>query len=259
MTRPYKRARSPLYGMTTLFLLVSGVVAWIVSTLSGGGGALLLAPVVSYVLRPAAVAPILTLTSLSGSPSSVWMMRGHIRWEIVRWYLPGAVVGAFLGAFLFTHASAEWLQIVIGLFLISTIFQYNLGKRERTFTVRRWHFPLVGLLVSFFSGLIGGTGPLVNVLYLNHGVVKQEMVSTKSLNSSVVNFIKLATYAAYGALPPDLLVIGLALGVAAVVGTWLGKRLLETLHPHHFRAIVIALMVLTGMLMIWDQREYWMP
>lgn len=245
--------------MTVVLLMIGSVVAWIVSTLSGGGGALLLAPIVTYALRPDAVAPILTLTSLSGSPSSVWMMRGHVRWDIVRWYLPGAVVGAFLGAFLFAHSSAEWLQIFVGLFLVSTIFQYRFGRRERTFTVRCWYFPVVGFFVSFFSGLIGGTGPLVNALYLNNGMFKQEMVSTKSFNSSVVNAIKLGTYAMYGVLSNDLVLIGLALGAAAIVGSWLGKQILERLHAHHFRQIVIALMVITGLLMIWDQREYWQP
>lgn len=245
--------------MTLMILIVSSVVAWIASTLSGGGGALLLAPVVSYALRPDAVAPILTLTSLSGGPSSAWFMRDHVRWEIVRWYLPGAIPGGFLGAFALTRASAEWLQIVLGLFLISTLFQYRFGERERTFAVHPWHFPVVGFVASFFSGLIGGTGPLVNPLYLNHGVVKQEMVSTKSFNSSVMNLIKLGTYAAFGALAADVVLVGLVVGAAAIVGSWLGKHILEKMHPAHFRRVVIALMVITGALMIWDQRGYWLP
>jgi uncharacterized membrane protein YfcA len=52
-----------------------------------------------------------------------------IDWSVAKWGLPGAILGGFLGASLFSSAPAEWLQIVVGLYLVSTIFQYRLGHK----------------------------------------------------------------------------------------------------------------------------------
>ena len=43
------------------------------------------------------------------------------------------------------RAEVEWLQLVIGLFLVTTVFQSRFGKGERTFRVRLWHFLPAGL------------------------------------------------------------------------------------------------------------------
>jgi uncharacterized membrane protein YfcA len=59
---------------------------------------------------------------------------------VVKWALPGAIGGAFFGAALFSTAPAEWLQIIVGVFLLSTLIQYRFGERKRTFKVRRWWF-----------------------------------------------------------------------------------------------------------------------
>lgn len=78
--------------------------------------------------------------------------------------------------------------------------QYGFGERERSFRVRLWWFLPAGLLVAFLSGLIGGMGPVLNPLYLNYGTLKEEMVGTKSVNSSVMHATKIGTYATLGAI-----------------------------------------------------------
>ncbi|TIU28841.1 MAG: sulfite exporter TauE/SafE family protein, partial [Mesorhizobium sp.] len=47
-----------------ILLVVSGFVAWIVSTVGGGGGALLLVPLVGFIAGAQAVAPVTTLATM---------------------------------------------------------------------------------------------------------------------------------------------------------------------------------------------------
>ncbi|HET7275871.1 MAG TPA: sulfite exporter TauE/SafE family protein [Longimicrobiaceae bacterium] len=241
--------------MTLIWLALAGFVAWTVSTLAGGGGALLLVPAVSYLIGTRAVAPVVTLTAMLGSPARIYLFWEHIDWKIVRWYLPGAVVGALAGAWIFSTTQAEWLQIIVGLFLISTVWQYRFGKREQSFEVRLWYFLPAGLTVSFFSGLIGATGPVLNPLYLNYGAIKEEMIATKSVSSFVMHLIKIGTYTALGALSGSYLLFGLAAGLAAVAANWVGKRWLKKLTEERFRQLVIAVMVVSGISMLWGQRD----
>ncbi len=241
--------------MTFLYLAAAGFVAWTVSTVAGGGGALILVPVVGFLIGAAAVAPVVTLATMLAEPARIYLFRRSIDWQIVRWYLPGAAVGAFAGAWLFAEIAAEWLQIVLGLFLLSTIWQYRLGERRKSFPVKLWYFLPVGLGVSFVSGLIGTMGPVLNPLYLNYGAVKERMIATKSLNSFVMHIVKVSTYAAFGALTGRLFLYGVAAGAGAMSANWLGKRLLAGMSDRRFRQLVIAVMAVSGAIMIWGQRE----
>jgi uncharacterized membrane protein YfcA len=159
--------------MLDYFLLVaSGFVAWIVSTVGGGGGATLLVPLVGFIAGAQAVAPVTTVATLIAGGGRAFVFWKDIDWSVVAWGLPGAAIGALLGAALFSKAPAEWLQIFVGLFLISTVLQYRFGEKERTFKAQKWWFFPVEIVIGFLSGLIGAMDPIMNTLYLNAGVTK---------------------------------------------------------------------------------------
>src|SRR6187455_2944361 len=86
---------------TLLLLALGGYLAWLVSILSGGGGAMLLIPLLTWTLGPRAVAPVIAMVTLFDAPVRLTLFWKHIRWDIVRWYLPGAVAGATLGGYVF--------------------------------------------------------------------------------------------------------------------------------------------------------------
>jgi uncharacterized protein len=238
-----------------LLLAGSGFVAWIVSTIGGGGGAMLLVPLVGFVAGAGAVAPIVAVATLIAGSGRVVVFRHGIDWRVVAWALPGAMVGAILGAAAFSTTSAEWLQIIIGLFLISTLIQYRFGAKERTFEVRLWWFLPAELLIGFLSGLIGAMGPIMNNLYLNAGITKERMVGTKTAVSLPMHVVKIGTYAVFGALSGQILLFGIAAGVGALLSNWLARRLIRGLSEVNFRAVVVGFMALSGAVMIWRQRE----
>jgi uncharacterized membrane protein YfcA len=112
------------------------------------------------------------------------------------------------------------------------------------------------LLVAFFSGLIGGMGPVLNPLYLNYGVVKERMIGTKSFNSFVMHVVAIGTYTTLGAVKRDYVLYGVAVGVAAILANWLGKRSLQHISEKRFRQIVVWVMVVSGTVMLWQQRAW---
>lgn len=241
--------------MTLLGIAVAGFLSWLISTVAGGGGEFIFILAVTYLLGAQAVAPVVTLGNLLAVPSRVLLFRHHIDWRIVRWFIAGAIPGGLAGAWLFTRTEAEWLQLIIALFLISAPFQYRFGEREKSFPVRLWHFLPAGLVVAFFSGLIGGTGPVLNPLYLNYGSEKEEMIGTKSFNSLIMHLTKIATYTTLGALRPEYLLYGMTVGVVAVAANWIGKHWLERISAKRFRQIVVWMMVVSGAFMIWRQSD----
>ncbi|HET6628639.1 MAG TPA: sulfite exporter TauE/SafE family protein [Woeseiaceae bacterium] len=237
-----------------LLLAAAGFLAWTVSTIAGGGGAMLLVPLVGFIAGAQAVAPVVTLATLIAGGGRALVFRKEIDWAVVAWALPGALIGAFLGAALFVAAPADWLRVAVGLFLVSTVLQYRFGRKRQTFRAPKWWFLPAEIIVGFLSGLIGAIGPVMNALYLNAGITKARMVGTKTAISMPMHFVKIGTYTALGAMSGELWLFGLAAGIGALSSNWLARRLLQDMKESRFRAIVIGFMVLSGLLMLWDAR-----
>lgn len=236
-----------------LVIIVGALIGYIVSTIGGGGGSLLLVPVVSFMLGARAVAPVLSLGEMLSRPIRLVLFWKEIDWHVAKYHIPGSVVGAFLGAYIFARIELQWLQIVIGLFLISTIFQYNFGEKKQSFPMKAACFLPLGFVVSLFSALIGATGPVENPFYLNYGLEKEGMIGTKTANSFVAGLVQLGTYSFLGVLPRELWGYGIAIGIAAGVGSWLGKRILGNMESKTFRKIVLIVMAVSGVALIYQQ------
>jgi len=242
--------------MTFVLLAVGSAFAWFISTLAGGGSPLIMIPLLSSVLGSEAIPPVITFNVLVGSLQRTWSLWRYIDWQVTLWFMPGTIVGAILGAYTLTQLNLEWLQIFVGLFLIYSLFSFGCGKKERSFNVELWHFLPSSFLLAFISGIIGSTGPVVNVFFLNYGLVKEDMIATKSFNVVMLNLIKIIAYINLGVLKPEYVGYGLLISVAAIPGNWLGELVLEKMSAKQFRTVVLSVMLISGMFMIWDQRQY---
>jgi uncharacterized membrane protein YfcA len=239
--------------MDYLLISISAVVGYVISTIGGGGGSLLLVPVVSLALGARAVAPVLSVGEMISRPVRLIIFWKNIDWRVVKYEVPGSMLGAFLGAYIFSQIELAWLQILVGLFLMSTVFQFRFGRKKRSFPMKVVYFAPLGFLVSLMTAIIGATGPVLNPFYLNYGLEKEAMVGTKTANSFLSGLVQIGTYSAFGVLWGDLWLYGILLGVGAGLGSYFGKRLLDRMDSLTFRRLVLAVMVVSGVAMIYRQ------
>lgn len=243
--------------MKILLLVVIGFVIFMLSTLSGGGASLLLMPLIILVAGAKSVAPIMTLGIAMSSSSRVFLFLKDIDWNLFKWLFPSTIVGAIVGANLFASLSSDWIQVIIGVFLVLTVVQFF--QKPKDLTVRRiktWHFVPIGFGISFLSALIGGVGPLMNSAYMNYGMTKEELIGTRSANAVVLHISKILSYAYFGYITGDVLKFGIILGLSAIVGNFFGKKLLGMISELFFRKIVIATMVISGFLMLYNHKDF---
>jgi len=236
--------------MSYILLFIAGLIAWLISTVAAGGAAMLLIPILGLLLSAQAVAPVVTIASLFANPSRTFVFWQYIHWPVVFWLMPGSVVGAVLGAYAFTLVPASYLQILLGLFLISTIWQYQLGRRKKSFTMPLKGFLPLGLAVSFLSGLIGGTGPVQNPFFLNYGLEKERLIATKAINSLSLQSVKLASYFSFGVVNMEIGLWGMAIGLGGIAGVFIARHHLHKINDERFRRYTLMLMPIGGALLI---------
>ena len=234
-------------------LFVLGVAAFVLSTVSGGGGALVLVPALNWAIGVGNTAPVLNLGTFLGRPARLIIFWKHIQWKVCLYYAPAAIAGAWLGSWLFSNVKMTWLQIIVGLFLISTVFQYRFGRKERSFDMKLAYFIPLGILVSVLGTIIGAMGPVLNPFYLNLGLDKEDLIATKTANSFLMGLSQISGYTFFGLLHDQYWVYGLALGLGATAGNIIGKRFLSGMKSSTFRKFVVALMVISGVMLIYGQ------
>ncbi|WDF70807.1 sulfite exporter TauE/SafE family protein [Sphingobacterium oryzagri] len=244
--------------MYIIFLVIGVIITFILSVLSGGGASLLLMPVITAFIGVRGVAPIMTIGITFSSFSKVFYFWKFIDWKLFSWLFPSTIIGSVIGAMLLAEVPTNMLQVIIGIFLVSTVIQIKPRKRSVSLwpKIKAWHFAPMGLVVSFLSGLIGGVGPLMNSAYLNYGMSKEGLLGTRSANAILLHVTKIISYSFLGLVDMRILKYGLLVGVAASIGTYFGKQLLGHISESTFRQIVVVSMVVSGVFMLFKNKEY---
>ena len=234
-----------------LLLALLGLVAFVFSTVAGGGGAMLMVPLVNSFLGAQFTAPVVNLGNFIGRPSRLILYWKHVRWKLCAYYALPAMAGAWMGAWLFGTLRLPVLQLLIGLFLVSTLFQFRFGQRERSFEMPDIWFAPLGFVVSFLGTLVGAMGPVMNPFYLNAGLQKEALIGTKTANSFFMGLAQLGGYTFFGLLQGESWGYGIALGIGAFLGNILGKKLLGQISAGGFRILLVVFMVLSGLMLIY--------
>ncbi|WP_272118615.1 MULTISPECIES: sulfite exporter TauE/SafE family protein [Spirulina] len=248
--------------MIILWLALASSAAWLLSSLIGGGSPLILIPVISALLGPAVVPPVLTTGMLFGNGQRVWIYWQQIEWRVVVWCLPGATVGAVLGAFVLSRTRIEWLSLLLAIFLLLSVLGLLRDRPASDSSIlprhqmAAWMFLPLGFFYAFFSGLIGSTGPILHPFYLSYGLNKEEMLATKSLNVLGVHLVKLLAYGLFGILSWQTFGYGLVIGVAALPGNYLGQWVLTKISDQQFRRLVVIFIGASGLFLFWQQRQF---
>ncbi len=241
--------------MGLLLIFVVALLAFGLSTLSGGGAGLLLLPVLARVLPASSVPAALTVGTATSTVSKLALFWRRIAWPVTRRFVPGAVPGVLLGAYLLKYLNPLYLEVFIGLFLLSNLpaALRRSAPDEAGATPERagWlKLSIIGFLAGFLSGLTGAVGLLFNKFYFRYGLSRDEVIATRAANEVLLHGIKLGLYLYLGLLTGPAWRAGAVVAVAAVLATAGAKRLVKYLSESLFQRIGYAAMVLSGVFML---------
>lgn len=240
--------------MGLIFLFGAALLAFGLSTVSGGGAGLLLLPVLAQVVPTSAVPAALTVGTATSTTSKLVLFRRYIRWAVVRRFVPGAVPGVLLGAYLLKYVNPLYLEVFIGLFLLSNLpAALRRGRPAADAPAERagWlKLSAIGALAGFLSGLTGAVGLLFNKFYFRYGLSRDEVIATRAANEVLLHAIKLGLYLYLGLLTGPAWRTGAVVAVAAVLATAGARRVVHYLSEGLFQRIGYAAMVLSGLFML---------
>lgn len=242
----------PVFGMTLLLkFLVLFLASWLAATVSGAagfGGALLLLPILTTILGVTAAVPVLTLAQLWGNASRVWFGYREIKWQPVIYFTITAIPFSIIGGLLFVDLPEKYIRIGIGIFLIVIVVlrllkitQFNFGNKGLLYG---------GAVTGFLSGAAGSAGPLGAAFFLGLGLPAGAYVASEAVTALAMHITKILVYQRYALIGLQEFWYGMLLGLAMVLGSWTGKRIIERLSKEKFIFFVEVLLIVSALQLI---------
>lgn len=232
-----------------LGVAATAFLASIIGGMAGYGTGLLLPLVLVPIVGAEATVPVIAISALFTNSSRALAMRHAIDWRKAAIMLPPALPMAILGAFLFTRLDGRGAAIVIGLVLIVLV---PLRRILAHVGYRLSGVPLAmsGGIYGFVTGGSTGAGVILVSFLMASGLTGASVIATDAAISIVIGFAKASTFASLGALPVQLLVFALLVGLSTVPGAFIAKRILDRLPVRVHTVLLDAVVVIGGVAMI---------
>ncbi|MFN3341508.1 MAG: sulfite exporter TauE/SafE family protein [Flavobacteriales bacterium] len=235
--------------MEELFLLFfAGFLAAIISGAAGFGGALVLLPVLTGIVGIKAAVPILTIGQIFGNASRVWFGRNELKWKPILFFLLTSIPFTILGSYLFNKIDSNKIKIGIGVFLILLVI-YRRTKIKKIKLGNKGML-LGGGLTGFLSGLAGSAGPLGAAFFLGLNLTATAYIASEAITALTMHFTKTIVYNQYSLISESELYYGIFIGVAMILGSWVGKKIIERLSREKFILLVEILLLISGFQLI---------
>lgn len=236
--------------MDLLLVCAAGLFAGTVSGIVGTGSSIILVPILVIAFGPQQAVPIMAIAAIMANVSRIVAWRREVDWRAAAAYAATSAPAAALGAGTLLVLPARLVDGLLGAFFIAMI------------GIRRWlaahalkarlpHLALFGAPIGFLTGIVASTGPLSVPLFLAYGLVKGGFLSTEAAATLAVYLSKSVVFRSFGALPWLVILEGLIVGASLTVGTFIAKPFVRRLDPQHFRWMMDAIMLVSGIALLW--------
>jgi len=247
-----------MLSLPILAILAAGVV--VTSFLSGifgmAGGMILMGLLLAIMPLPAAMV-LHAVTQMTSNGWRAWLWRAHIEWRIFWRFAAGSLLAAAVFAVVAVIPPKGIALIILGL---TPFLAMALPQHARLNVAKPAHAVAGGAVCMALQLLAGVSGPILDTFFVQSGLGRHGIVSTKAAVQTLGHAMKLVYFGTAlavigeGGLSPMIFVVAIAL---AVVGTQSSRFVLDRLSDTQFkrwsRAIIVTLSVV-----YLGQGAYWL-
>jgi len=238
-----------------ILVFAGALAAGIVSGLTGFGTALTALGIWLYAIPPEVAATLVILCSVAAQMQTLPMIWRAIRWRSVLIFVVPGLIGVPIGTWLLPHIDPRLFKIGIGGFLV-VYSGYVLARRVQ----RRLSFggDAADGVVGFAGGVLGGLAGLSGVLPVVwtdlRGLTKEQRRAVVQIFNSAILSLALLSHAVSGFLTREVAVAAVAALPGSIGGAWLGAAMYRRLHDRSYQRVIMALLLLSGLVLIWTSR-----
>jgi uncharacterized membrane protein YfcA len=213
----------------------------------GLGGGVMLIAVIAQFLPAVAVIPVHGVVQLGSNSGRALLMRKFIDVKACVYFILGSTIGAFVGGQIVFGLSADYLKVIIALFILFSVWNPKVSIRLST-------LPIVvtgGLISTILTMFVGATGPFVAALLKPHNYSKERQVATMAACMVIQHLLKVLVFISLGFVFADYLILMIAMVAFGFVGTYVGRTILFSVNNQQFKIALNILLVVLSVRLLW--------
>lgn len=227
-----------------LFYLLA-LVSEVIGTVSGFGSSILFVPIASLFFDFKVVLGITALFHVFSNISKIVLFRQGIDKNIAFKLGIPAVIFVIIGAILNKYISQREIELLMSILLIG-LSVFLLIYSEKTLAQTNQSLFLGGGISGFLAGLIGTGGAIRGLTLMAFNLEKNIFIATSALIDLGVDSSRAVVYFLNGYMATEFLFTIPFLLMISIVGTWLGKKIINKIPQTVFRYIVLIVIIITS-------------
>ena len=220
----------------------------------GGSISLISVPLMTIVMPLSQALAIILPILIFSDMVAVYRFRKEFDLNTLKLIVPFAGIGIFIGSLTFSYFSEDILKLIVGVMGFLFTAHYFLFKKNKDEKSKK--NLLKGAICSTIAGFTsfcvhaGGTPTSIYLLPLR--MKKEIYVGTRVIFFTFVNLIKLPFYLHLSMLNFQTFKQSMILLPLAIIGIFIGYRILKIIHEKLFYNILYLLILVTSSKLIYD-------
>lgn len=235
----------PLLPYSFELLIISTFTSLFAAVLGIGGG-LMMIGILPMLVAPVAIIPLHSVTQLVSNASRVAFGLHNVQWQYLPWFIVGSALGIGLFGYFLTQIPINYIPLLIGVYLLLNVwwkpFKEFLSHYENMFAI--------GFLQTGLGLVVGATGPLSLTMLMKKIADRDKIVVTSAALMTCTHVFKMMFFGFLGFAFYEYALQAIMLALGAVLGSWLGTKLRNTIDSRHFFLLLKVLLTLLALRMI---------
>lgn len=221
------------------------------STVAGMGGGLLILACCSQIMPITAVVPLNGVFVLASQVARISQFHKHIAWDITRPFIPGSIIGALLGSFIYFSLPETAIALLLACVMLWFCWVPSTAASRKLSEKIPHPYFWVGIIHTFLSTL-AGVGGLFQSLMVNSKLERQGIVATIAATLFAMSVFKTLGFIMAGFNYLEFLPVILLSWIAGIAGTAVGKRALLKVSDKFFRQLIKAMVTVFSLRLFWQ-------
>ena len=231
-------------------LLFVALLASIVSGISGYGGGMTLGILVSPFIPIKLLVPLMSVFVFCSNLSRMYYYRDSIFWIKGLYFALITAPFVVLGTNFYAGVSDKVLYFCLGFGLAFAIILRRIFKKINL-KIGWFGLGVMAVLYGTVSGVILGPGAILLTALASNGMVGASIIGTDSFITLINVIIRMISFRKLGLLNNDALIIGCSIGVVAIFGSYIARKIVDKLGVKLHTLIIEVCIVLGAAVMIY--------
>lgn len=226
--------------------LILAMIAEIVGTVGGFGSSVFFVPIGNFYFDFHSVLGLTAMFHLSSNISKIVLFKHGLDKKLLLNIGLPSVIFVIVGGYMTTWFDNKILEILLAVFLVGLSLLF-LIKNKLFINPNKKNAITGGAISGFSAGLLGTGGAVRGLTMAAFNLEKSVFIATSAFIDFFIDFTRSIVYYQNGFIHNHDLIYLPFLFVIGIVGTYIGKRILNFIPQDKFKRISLVLIMIIGL------------